>query len=322
MVGKRKFLLNFDILPRIVALVIVLSTLTPLTWQSNGAGETSDNNQTQAPRCPVPAQKNSPSVKGAFAPLIRGAKLKADAAKPPVVTAKAAAVYLGDEDKFLFEQDLDALLSPASTTKIMTALVGLDNLDLSEVLTVPKSCALEEGNRAGLLAEEKLAVESLLFALLVPSGNDAACAFANSRTNFIDLMNKKAKALKLNSTHFNNAVGFDGNGSHYSSAADLAKLTYFALQNSVFRKIVGTREVTIYSVEGNHYHHLISTNDLLFSYPGTTGVKTGWTEEAGGCLVLSHLKGDEELITVVLGSIDRFADARALTEWAFENYEF
>lgn len=262
-------------------------------------------------------ESSTKKVKGAFSALIKPEIPKTSA---PEVTAKAAVTYDGAKDTFLFEKNPSLKLSPASTTKMMTALIAIDNLPLDKEIVVSSACATQVGNKVGFLEGEILTVESLLYGLLVPSGNDAACVLGYSQPDFIALMNKKARDLGLKDTSFSNPVGLDSNGDHYTTAKDLSKIAWEALKNPLFRKFIGTREVVIYSIDGKIKHSLFTTNTLLYSFPGTTGVKTGWTEDAGGCFVLSHVKNGRELVTVVLASDDRLNEAMRLTEWAEENF--
>ncbi|MCG2686075.1 serine hydrolase, partial [Candidatus Parcubacteria bacterium] len=235
----------------------------------------------------------------------------------------AAAVWIEDlaTGQVLFQSNPEALLPPASTTKIMTALVALEWFDLDEAVTVPAECdqlPLTQ-NQVGFVAGEELRVIDVLYGLLVSSGSDAACTLASHRSTseeFVAQMNQTAASLGMEKTRFTNSIGLDGeNGEHRTSVRDLATLTRAALQGSVFRQIVGTRQVTLVSQTQDRWHELVNTNELLVSLPGSTGVKTGKTEAAGECLVLTYEKQGKELLLVILGSADRFGEARALIDW-------
>ena len=241
----------------------------------------------------------------------------------PPFDLTAAAVWVEDlaTGQVLFQENPDVPLPPASTTKIMTALVALERFDLGEVVTVPAECdqlPLTQ-NQVGFVAGEELRVIDVLYGLLVSSGSDAACALASHRSTseeFVIQMNQKAVSLGMEKTRFTNSIGLDGeNGEHRTSARDLAILTRAALQSSVFRQIVGTRQIDLVSQTQDRWHELVNTNELLASLPGSTGVKTGRTEAAGECLVLTYEKQGEELLLVILGSADRFGEARALIDW-------
>ena len=235
---------------------------------------------------------------------------------PPVATVSAQAVYIIDNETeaVLFEKNPDQRLPMASLTKIMTALVVLKNYQLDEMVTVPKECTGLPPFKVGYAVGQKLNVEELLYGMLVTSASDASCALSHHfEENFLELMNQKALELNLSQTHFENEIGLDGeNGNHLSTAKDLVKLSKGALKNGVFRKIVGTAQ----------WQGLTSTNELLFTLPGTTGIKTGFTEQAGGCLAVSYERSGREILGVILGSEDRFLDARQILNWIFEAYQW
>jgi D-alanyl-D-alanine carboxypeptidase len=232
----------------------------------------------------------------------------------PAVSAKAAFFIDNQTGAVLHEKNPDQRLPIASLTKIMTALVVLENFPLDEIITVPEVCANLPPSKIGLATGQNLTVEDLLYGALVVSAADAACTLSHHFDgDFLQLMNQKTSELGLEQTHFENEVGFDGeNGNHLSTARDMVKLSQEALKNGVFRKIVGTKEVSIPGFS------LTSTNELLFTLPGTTGIKTGETPEAKGCLAISYERGGHEIIGVLLGSDDRFADARQILDWVFE----
>lgn len=243
---------------------------------------------------------------------------------PPMATISAQAAYLIDSQKrtVLFEKNADERLPMASLTKIATAVVVLNEYRLDEIVTVPEACAALPPNEMGLVSNEKISVENLLYGMLVASGSDAACALSHHFDgNFLELMNRKARELGLSQTHFENEVGLDGeNGNHLSTAKDLVRLSQAALKNGVFRKIVGTRQVNVSDVSQTRWHNLVSTSELLFTLPGTTGVKTGQTEQAGGCLAVSYERDGREIIGVILGSDDRFGEMQEILNWIFKVY--
>jgi len=234
----------------------------------------------------------------------------------PMATISAQAAYVIDSqtDTVLYEKNSDQRLPMASLTKIMTALVVLENFQLDEVIAVPELCTQLPPFRVGYAVGQKLTVEELLYGMLVASASDASCALSHYfEGNFLELMNQKAKELGLTQTYFENEVGLDGeNGNHLSTAKDLVKLGKVALKNGVFRKIVGTAQ----------WQGLISTNELLATLPGTTGIKTGYTEQAKGCLAVSYERNGREIIGVILGSDDRFLDMREILNWIFEAYQW
>lgn len=235
---------------------------------------------------------------------------------PPMASISAQAAYVidGEINAVLFEKNANQPLPMASLTKIMTAVVVLDEYQLDEFVTVPEVCTNLPPLKVGYAAGQALTVEELLYGMLVASASDASCALSHHyKGNFLGLMNQKAEALGLTQTHFENEVGLDGeNGSHLSTAKDLIKLSQEALKNGVFRKIAGTAE----------WRGLTSTNELLLTLPGTTGIKTGYTDQAKGCLAVSYERGGREIIGVILGSEDRFGEMQKILAWIFEAYSF
>ncbi len=248
--------------------------------------------------------------------------------EPEPVTAKSVLITDLATGEVLWEKNSQATLPPASTTKIVTALVSLENYSLGEVVIVNSACGslTKDQSQMGLVAGEKITVENLLYGLLVQSASDAACALAQAfpggETEFVAAMNAKAKNLGMNQTTFSNPSGNDTNEStpHFSSAWDLTVVTKEALKSATFRQIMGTKEINLSSFDQKYWHLVKNTNELLFTFPGTVGVKTGYTEKALGCLVLDYAQRNHEVLVVVLGSGDRFGEARSLAEWAFQAY--
>ncbi|KKU29254.1 MAG: serine-type D-Ala-D-Ala carboxypeptidase [Candidatus Amesbacteria bacterium GW2011_GWA2_47_11b] len=236
---------------------------------------------------------------------------------PPTVSAKNIFIIDQASQTVFLQKSADQPVFPASTTKMMTALVVLDNFSLDQPITVTRSYPI--GQHVGFRPGETLTVEQLLYATLVQSGNDAAEILAENfpagRQVFIDLMNVKAAALNLDHTHFANPTGIDESG-HYSSAADLARLASFALKNPEFARIVSTEN----SIVSNHI--LTNVNELLGKIPGVLGVKTGFTDGAGQSLVTLVNRDDHPVIMVVLGSLDRFGDSEKLIDWVYSNFKW
>lgn len=241
----------------------------------------------------------------------------------PVFSAQSVMVMDLDSGVTLFEKNPDKKLLPASTTKIVTALVALDVYDLDQVLKVGKVTV--EGQKMGLVYGESMKFIDLLNGLLIYSANDAAEVLAQNyiggREMFIALMNKKAKDLGLKNTHFTNPVGLDADG-HYSTAKDLVVVSKVAMQNPVFAKIVGTKEKTVKSVDDRISHRLVNINKLLGNVEGVLGVKTGWTENARENLVTEVDRNGRRIMIVVLGSSDRFGETGEIIEWVFNNYRW
>ena len=213
----------------------------------------------------------------------------------------------------------------ASTTKIMTAIIVIENAKLDDIVKVSAKAAGTGGSRLGLHTNDKISVLNLLYGLLLCSGNDAAVALAEhvggSLPDFASLMNKKCNELGLSSTNFVTPHGLD-NENHYTTAYELALITDYALKNDTFKNIVGTKN---YTVTINSYSkNLSNTNELLGALDGVYGVKTGFTNGANRCLVTSIKRGDLDIICIVLGADtkkDRTKDSIELINYVFNNFE-
>lgn len=234
----------------------------------------------------------------------------------PVI--KAAALYMVEltSGRVLLEKDATRRLPPASLTKVMTALVALESTSPHQVVKVDPR-ALVHRSSLKLQSGEQFLLRDLLTAMLVTSANDACEAVAlhvgGEADRFVTIMNERARALGLENTHFANACGFDAPG-HYSTAADLAKLTEQALQASAFSMMVRTVTRDITTVDGTRHVPLHSTNELLLD-PDVTGVKTGYTSKAGRCLIASMFKDGHQLLLVGLNVRDRWEQASSLLRY-------
>lgn len=214
----------------------------------------------------------------------------------------------------------------ASTTKIMTATIILENCNLDDIVTITKKSANTGGSRLGLKTNDKISVLNLLYGLLLCSGNDAAVALAEycsgSIPEFCNLMNQKAIELGLTNSHFETPHGLDSDG-HYTTAYELALITDYALKNSTFVKIVNTKNHTIKI--NNYPKNLSNTNELLGVLDGVYGVKTGFTNGANRCLVTACKRNDMDLICIVLGCDTkkfRGQDSTKLINYCFDNFEY
>ncbi len=250
----------------------------------------------------------------------------ADVAVGPQVTADAAVLIDATTGRVLWSRGADEARAPASTTKMMTALVALEEGDLRSVVTVSPAADATPGSSAHLRAGERYTLAQLLVALLLPSGNDAAVAIAEhiagSVPAFAERMNAKARALGLVATHFTNPHGLTAAG-HYSSALDLALIARAGLRQPEFARIVDTAEAQIAgtnSLDQEIRRELHNTNRLLVTYGWVTGVKTGTTDAAGSCLVASGARDGVELIAVVLHSRDRWGDALRMLQWGYAHF--
>jgi D-alanyl-D-alanine carboxypeptidase (penicillin-binding protein 5/6) len=224
----------------------------------------------------------------------------------------------------LWARDANTRRAMASTTKIMTAIVVLESAALDDVVTVRKTDVKVGESGMGLRVSEQLTVRQLLEGMLIQSGNDAATALAvhvaGSVDGFVAMMNAKAAALDLVDTRYMNPHGLDVPG-HHTSAADLTALSRYAMRDAEFRRIVGT--VSTRAVSEHYTHKLVNSNLMLKIYPGADGIKTGWTDEAGYCVIVSAKRGGIELIATVLGAASeegRFGQATRLLDWGFAHY--
>jgi D-alanyl-D-alanine carboxypeptidase (penicillin-binding protein 5/6) len=235
----------------------------------------------------------------------------------------AAGELVTSDGRVLWSRVADDERAMASITKIMTAVVVLDHLALDDTLTVPKAAIDIGQSDAGLRQGDKLTVLEALEAMLIKSGNDAALALAlrtsKNENAFVALMNAKAAALGMTHTRFANSYGLD-EPHHYSSASDLAVLGRYAMTYRVFRDIVRRKSAVIGL--GSRKHRIETSDQLLGTYRGANGIKTGWTGDAGYCVVASAKRDGVELVAVVLGTTSanaRFVQAARLLDWGFEH---
>lgn len=242
---------------------------------------------------------------------------------PPETTATSIKIIDLDSMAVLFEKNSKQRIFPASTTKIMTALIVLEQYPLKQILTVGQTKV--EGSILNLIPGDQITVENLLYGLLVASGNDAAQIFAENFPGgvegFVWVMNQKAKDLTLENTHFTNPAGLDAEG-HYSTAEDLTKLAAFAVKNEEFAKIVSTPEYTITDVSGTKTYSFKNTNELVGEISEIKGIKTGWTENAGECLVSLLERNGAKIVIALFGSTDRFGETRQIIDWIFTNFQW
>lgn len=244
----------------------------------------------------------------------------------PIPGFRARAVLIKDlaTGTILFQKDSNISMPIASTTKIMTALVASEYFKQNSVLTVGSSAGTP-GSRVGLTRGEDLTFRSLLYGMLLNSGNDAAFALGENYPGgvlgFVSAMNKKVLELGLKNTRFDNPAGFDS-PNHYSSAADLAKITEETLKNPQLSRIFATKETNIVSLDKKYTHNLLNLNKLLSDVRGVLGVKTGTTEEAKQNLVTLIERDGHRVLLVLLGSNDRFTETTRLIDWTYSNFEW
>jgi len=226
--------------------------------------------------------------------------------------AQAALAIKTDGSRVYYNKNIEMQRSIASLTKLMTAVVVMENYDLNAVVEISSSAVKREGANGDLRPSESITVRSLLDIMLIESSNDAAFALAQQRTDFISLMNKKVEELELNGTHFINPDGLDS-PNNYSSALDIAKIFgYLINKHPEAFEILKTKNMVVYSSDGKIEHRLENTNELLGKTDEIIAGKTGFTDEAGGSLILLT---KNNIITVVLGSQDRFGESEKLINW-------
>lgn len=240
---------------------------------------------------------------------------------PPSVSAGSVAL-IDESGQILYEKNANAKAYPASTTKIMTALVALEKLDelglgMDSEVIIPEEAVGIEGSSIYLKKGERISIEELLYGLMLQSGNDSATALAmcvgGSLSSFVSMMNEKAETLGCSGTHFTNPSGlYEEN--HYTTAADLARIAGEAMKRDDFRKIVSTKDWQ--NADGSRSFH--NKNKTVFQYDGATGVKIGFTKASGRTLVASAKRDDKEMIAVVLRDGNWFNDAYALMDYGFQ----
>lgn len=237
------------------------------------------------------------------------------------------AIYM-PEKRILYGRNIFETRPIASLTKLMTALVVLDEFDLEESVTITQTVIKEEGDTAGLIVGEKFSAEQLLYALLLESSNDAAAAFEdnyakkNTGVSFVDLMNKKAEDMGLKNTFFIETTGLDER--NVSNAYEIGQILYIVVQNPILAQVLSAPNYTTQSINKNFTHFWVNLNSLLGAYDGMIGGKTGFTNEAGPSIATAVktpiLLKDNLIISVVLDAQDRVGATRQLLDWVKRAY--
>lgn len=244
----------------------------------------------------------------------------------PIPSFSARALLIKDlaTESILYQKNINISYPIASTTKIMTAVVASRYFKQNAVLTIGSSAATP-GSRVGLTAGENLTFRSLLYGMLLNSGNDAAFAIAENYPGgvlgFVSAMNKKVAEMGLINTRFDNPAGFDS-ADHYSSASDLARITEEALKDYELARIFATKQTSIVSLNKKYTHQLLNLNKLLTSVSGVLGVKTGTTEQAKENLVTLVDRNGHRVLLVMLGSSNRFEETTRLVDWTYANFQW
>ncbi|WPX09979.1 D-alanyl-D-alanine carboxypeptidase family protein [Anaerocellum danielii] len=242
----------------------------------------------------------------------------------PQVSSKSAVAIEWITGKILFEKNMDLKLPMASTTKIMTAILVLENCDVNKEIEIPPQAVGVPGSSMYLEKGEKLKILDLLYGLMLSSGNDAAVALAivtaGDVKRFVNRMNMKAKELGLSNTVFSSPHGLE-QGQHFTTAHDLARLAAYAMKNPIFRQIVKTTEKEVPWTTRPYNRILRNKNKMLKLYPGAEGIKTGFTRKAGRCLVTSACRDDFRVICVVLNAPDMWNDTRKILDYCYSNFK-
>lgn len=239
----------------------------------------------------------------------------------PNICAESYIVIDADSGRIIGSKNANEKLPMASTTKIMTSILSIDNIkNLNKIVEIRESCTNIEGSSLYLKPKQKVKIIDLLYGTMLRSGNDAALALANisaknDEEKFIVMMNDKAKELGAFNTNFINPNGLHDK-EHYTTAYDLALISKYAMKNSVFREIVCAKQYNAESLNSILYNK----NKVIFEYEYGSGIKIGYTKAAGRCLVASAKKDNTEIIAVVLNDNNWFKDCYKVFDWAFENY--
>ena len=257
--------------------------------------------------------------------IIESATTPTEEIKIPDTNSRACVVIDRNTNTVLYGKNENQKRKMASTTKIMTATIIIENYNLNETIEISKKAAGTGGSRLGLKTGDKITIRDLLYGLMMRSGNDSAVALAEyaggSIEGFAEKMNKKASDLGLNNTHFETPHGLDSD-EHYTTAYELALLSNYALNNKIFAQIVGTKEYTI-TING-YPKQLSNTNELLGNLDGVYGIKTGFTNGANRCLVTACKRNNMDIICVVLGADTkkfRTQDSVKLINYIFDNFK-
>lgn len=241
---------------------------------------------------------------------------------PPAISAQTAIMVEANTGEILYEKNADQKAYPASITKIMTALLAIENGNLDKKVKVSENASGVEGSSIYLETGEKIPLRDLVYGLMLRSGNDAAIAIAEeiggSTQNFVFMMNKKARELGAYNTHFVNPNGLH-DPEHYTTARDMALISMAAMKNPEFKKVAAAKTWVADRGEGK-YNYFYNKNKVIYQYDGGTGIKIGFTKAAGRTLVASSERDGMELICVVMNAPDWFQDTYKLMDYAYNQY--
>lgn len=271
--------------------------------------------------------KSDPAPTGEFSKLSTIAATPEVSANIPLPELSARSVLAFDNAtlSILYSSNFDEKLPIASLTKIITALVIADSNKLNRIITVKESDIRVIGANMGLFDSERIMAEDLLKAMLVASSNDAAQVLASyyggSHEQFVRLMNDKAKELGMINSNFSNPTGLDDE-KNYSTAQDLFKAVSAFMANQVLSEMVKTKEAEIIPIGSAYSHKIKTTNKLMLEDETIIGIKTGYTDQAKGNLIIRSKKGNADVITIVLGSENREEDTKKLLDWIYKVYHW
>ncbi|MDL2225908.1 D-alanyl-D-alanine carboxypeptidase [Eubacteriales bacterium OttesenSCG-928-M02] len=238
-------------------------------------------------------------------------------------SANAACVLEVKTGRVLYEKNADAPMPMASTTKVLTAIIAIESGQLESIVACPDAASGVEGSSLYLKPGEQFTLLDLVYGLMLHSGNDAAEAIAihlaGSVDGFCALMNEKARTIGCENSNFQNPHGLPSDN-HYTTARDLAKISAYAMQNITFRQVVGTQYHEMYPQGEGEKRTLKNKNKLLWNYENATGIKTGFTKEAGRCLVAASQTDSLDVVAVVLSSPDMWNDTMELMDEAHATY--
>ncbi|OPL12026.1 MAG: hypothetical protein AVO34_02095 [Firmicutes bacterium ML8_F2] len=246
-----------------------------------------------------------------------------DIAEPETET-KAALIFNKNKNKILYQKNIHQVLPIASLTKLMTALIVLENFEIDKVVSISKEAVAGYGDQGGLEVKEKLSIGDLLHALLMESSNDAAIALAEAveekkSVNFVSLMNQKTQELGLKNTYYADPSGYEP--TNVSTAEEIVKLIEYSFNYPFIWEVFKIPSIRLSSVDGLTNHYWVNTDKMLNRLPGVIGGKTGYTDEAQGCLFLViEQKNSGYLISVVLGAQERFLETERLINWVKKAY--
>ena len=242
-------------------------------------------------------------------------------AAAPAVEAEAAVLMSASDKQVLYAKNPDGIMYPASTTKIMTLITALENGDLTSTVVVSPGAASCDGSSLDLRAGDRITLKEILYGMMMVSGNDAAEAVAEhvggSIPAFVQLMNDKAEKIGATRTSFSNPHGLPDPYNHYTTARDLALITVYGMKLPLFADIVSHTQYDVHFLN-RKVMHTENTNRLLKTYPGANGVKTGFTNDAGDCLVAAAKRKNVQLIAVILNDDNRWEDAASLLDYGFQ----